>query len=135
MGTADYHIHLHLPDDAEADAATQADLQSIRAQIEYLKELMMSIVTELQTKFAAANAVMAAGVLTIQQLRQALDAAREALAVEQASPPVPAGSVVLTAEEQAILTNMGVSLPDSTNALASAIEANAENQVPTTPAP
>ncbi len=119
---------------AQEHASMAADLEAIRNQILTLKELIMSLVTDLQAKLSTANATMAAAVLTIQQLRQAHDAALEALALAQQTPPLPAGAVILTADEQAALAAMNASLPDSAQALADAIEANALNQT-AAPAP
>lgn len=142
MSTRTYTINLTLPADSAADAAESAhtealaaELATIREQLANLKELFMSTITELLAKFTTANATMAAGVLTVQQLRQKLDAemelralAEQALATAQATPALPAGAVILTAEEQAALAAMNVSVADSAQALADAIEANALNQ-------
>lgn len=96
----------------------------------------MTITTDLQGKLALAASTMAAAVLTIQQLRQAKDAADEALALAQAVPTVPVGSVLLSAAEQAALAAMGASASDSVQALADAIGANALMQVvPVAPPP
>lgn len=115
-------------------AGVENDLDEIRQQLAQLRELIMSILSDIQAKFANMNATAAASVLTIQQLRQAHDAALEALAVAQAAPQVPAGGVVLSAADVAALNAALASAEDSRQAVADAIEANALNQTPA-PAP
>lgn len=63
---------------------------------------------------------MTNAVMTLQQLRQAYDAALEELAVLKAQPTVLPGFVVLTPAEVAALTNSSSALADATaaNALA-----------------
>jgi hypothetical protein len=123
---------------AEADAALDASLTEIRTQIATLKEIVMGLVSDFKAHVANANATFAATTLTLQQLRQRHDALEEQLAIAQqaaqaAPPPLPEGSVVLSATEAAELTAALASAEDSRQAAADAVEANALLQAPPAP--